>query len=215
MQVLLLVQILHQTIAHLQYLLNHSWIHPLRAYEYLVESVAKLSSLAQKTEVQKIVFYDHNNLQSVFSALAFSFKTLIHVVVPERLAIIDLVKEKDCKYCSDNIPKYILEKQSFFLIVLHVEGETDWINRFLREVKISSIDYLDIIIASALPGLALNYVSRPPHQLPIKSGYQYFQICPLGLKGEHWEKIIKTRSMGIFLSGYFMNIEIKLLAIEE
>lgn len=214
-QILLLLQILHQAMAQLQYLLMHSWVHPLNAYEYLVETISKLSALTKKTDVQKIVVYDHRDLKSVFRTLELSFKILIHEVVPERLAMIDFVKIGDFKYCSDNIPEHILEKHSFFLIVLNVDGEIDWINRFLREVKISSVPHLDVIIASALPGLSLSYVPRPPHQLPIKSGYQYFQLGCLGLKSEHWEKIVKTRSMGIFLSGFFVNVEIKLMAIEE
>lgn len=215
MQVLLLLQILHQTISQLQYLLGHTWFHPQRAYEYLMETVSKLSALTQKDNIEKTVMYDHKNLKAVFRDLELSFNTLINQVVPERLAVIDLVKDGDLRYCADNIPEYILEKHSFFLMVLHVEGEVDWINRFLREVKISSVDHLDIIITSALPGLPLRYVPRPPNQLPIKSGYQYFQLSSLAFKDEHWDQIMKTRSIGVFLSGLFVDVDIKLMAVEE
>lgn len=213
MQVSLLLQILEQTIAHLDHLCHHTGMHPERAYLLLIDAISKLKALSQDANMKEVPVYDHQNLKSVFGALETLFIHWIQDVIPERLAVIHFTKAGDVKYHAEHIPVQILAKHTLFLRVLNLEEEQDWVSRFLREVKISSIEHLDSIIASALPGLHLTYVVRPPHQLPIKTGYQYFQ---LGIgKGVHWEKIIKTRSMGVFLSGRFMNADIQLMALEE
>ena len=132
--------------------------------------------------------------------------------MPVQSAEIQLHRESDTNYVVDNIDRILFDKNQFYLAVSQESDNLDWIDQFTRQIKIASQQSIDDVLTSALSGVKVTHLQRPPIKLPMKSGYEYFYLEPFG---EFWQRVIKDRSLAIFLSQKFYQAKIELILIEE
>lgn len=207
----LLLEALQTELPVLQHYQTETSVHPEQIYLTLIRIIGRLSTFQQDGAEIKID-YDHDDLSRTFSKIEKMLGQLMNLVLPTRVINLQLQRESSTLYSADNIDSVFLSEQTFFIGVYMSAHDTSWIDRFAMHVKLGSREQLETIVSSALPGVQLTHMQRPPSKLPIKSGYEYFRLDPYG---QYWERVKMDRSLGMFVSQEFEQAKIDLVTVKE
>jgi len=93
--------------------------------------------------------------------------------------------------------KYLVGTK-MYLAVNSTLNETELAKKVPGLVKISSGTQLEKLKGSALPGIPLTHMSRPPSSIPMKLNFQYFS---LNQSGPAWEAVGKARNLAAWVPG--------------
>lgn len=208
----LLLQVLNPAAVQLRHFVNNPDAHPETLYRTLIDIASILQCYKADSEPNDIPVYEHGELSMVFGRLDSLLRSLIDSVMPSMTTGMKLNRENELRYSVDSIDILLLEKASFYLAITMEADDVSWFHEFPRKVKLGARSDIDMIIASAMPGVKLTHTQRPPNRLPIKSGYEYFRIEP---KGEFWDRVVEDRSMTLFLTKTFSSANIELVTVEE
>ena len=206
----LVLQALSAAIPLLRHYRENPELHPEDLYKTLCSAIGSLSPFSFDIEIQSIPKYNHGDLTRVFDNLEKQVRSLVDVAMPTQMASLTLTKEADLLWSADNIDSQHLEGNDFYLAVLSPMDDPNWVKHFEKIVKVGARADIEMIVASALQGISLVHIQRPPSNLPIKSGYEYFRV---ERKGDFWERIEKERTMGIYLPKAFMNIKMEVVLV--
>jgi type VI secretion system protein ImpJ len=83
-----------------------------------------------------------------------------------------------------------------------------------RLCKIASTSEIQVLMQAAAPGLALKTVIRPPPQIPLRAGTQYFALAP---DDRHWQSILANRNIALYLPPPFdpLRTKVELFAVAQ
>ncbi len=205
----LLLQLFNSTLPLLQHYYQFATLHPHKLYEVLISFAGSLMAFGQE---QNLPIYNHDKLTETFSDLFQTLNTLLENAMPSRMASLRLIRESDTLYAVDSIDSSLFAKSSFFIAVLHESADLQWLAPFARQVKLGARSVIESIVISALPGVKLTHMQRPPSKLPIKAGYEYFYIEP---QGDFWDQIKVERTLALFTPLDFMKAQIELVTVQE
>jgi type VI secretion system protein ImpJ len=208
----LLLQVLNPAAAQLRHFAGNADTHPENLYRTLIDIASVLQCYKANSDLSQIPAYEHSDLSQVFMGIDGLLRTLIDAVMPSMTMGMKLSRESELLYSVDSIDILLFEKASFFLAVNLDNDDASWFQDFPRKVKLGARSDIEMIIASAMPGVTLTHTQRPPNRLPIKSGYEYFRLEP---RGEFWERLVEDRSMALFLTHEFAKASVELITIEE
>ncbi|CAN5327784.1 type VI secretion system baseplate subunit TssK [soil metagenome] len=207
----LLLLILNSTLPCLQYLSKNQTLPPQQLYLELAKLAGSLCSFSYEPNTS-IPSYQHEDLSNTFSRLEIILRSLLDAVLPTQMTPLRLMREQDTLYSVDNIDSLLFDKVAFFLAVNYMTNTSDWINQFVRQVKLGSRTSIHLLVNSALTGVKITHTHRPPNKLPVKAGYEYFYIEPTG---DCWQQIRSERTMAIFLPYLFIDAQIELVTVQE
>ena len=71
---------------------------------------------------------------------------------------------------------------------------------------------MDQLIAQALRGVGLLHLPTPPSEIPVQPGRYYFQV---DRHGDHWDAIVSSRTMSIYLPPEFTDLKLEAMAVKE
>ncbi|MEJ2452848.1 MAG: type VI secretion system baseplate subunit TssK [Candidatus Thiodiazotropha sp.] len=208
----LLMQVLNPAAAQLRHFASNPDAHPENLYRSLIDIASVLQCYKANFESDEIPVYEHADLSKVFLGLDRVLRSLIDAVMPSMTAGLRLNRETELLHSVDSIDIMLFEKTTFFMAVSMDGDDVSWFNEFPRKVKLGARSDIEMIIASAMPGVTLTHTQRPPNRLPIKSGYEYFRLEP---KGEFWERVVEDRSIALFLTQEFAKASVDLITVEE
>lgn len=212
----LLLQTLEPAAAALRSLRANPGSHPWQAYDVLSRLVAGLRIFAQPdddAEAPEPPVYDHSELQSVMQALDRVADDLIGTALPQHLASIRLVRESESILQLEGVESRLLDEHTLFLAVrFDAATSMTWIDDLPRQVKVGARSELERIVASALPGVQLIHVQRPPNRLPVKTGYEYFR---LDKSGEFWGRAREAGSLALYMPGAFRDARVDMVSVHE
>ena len=208
----LVLQALSGAIPILQHFRQNPELHPEQLYQLLARVIGSLCPFSFEIDVHSITRYRHGELTQVFQKLEHQLRTLIDVAMPSKMAAIKLTREADSLYSIDNIDSTLFANCTFFIAVYAEIDDPMWVMHFERMIKVGARADIEMIVASALPGAKITHSPRPPSNLPIKSGYEYFRIEP---RGTFWDKIVAERTMGIFVPREFVKVKMEVVTVQE
>ena len=208
----LILQTLSGAIPMLRHFKENPQLHPEQLYQVLAKVIGSLCPFSFDIDVHSIPKYRHNDLTKTFDGIERQLRTLVDVAMPAKMATLQLTKEADLLWSVDNIDSQHLGKNDFYLAVLSPMDDPMWVKHFERIVKVGARADIEMIVASAMPGVRLVHLQRPPSNLPIKSGYEYFRIEP---KGEFWDRISTERTMGVYLPKAFMKVKMEIVLVPK
>jgi type VI secretion system protein ImpJ len=81
-----------------------------------------------------------------------------------------------------------------------------------RRFKIATPDAVEKRVLSALPGSPISHVSQVPSAIPVRPGFSYFTIEPVG---ELYDEMIRSESICIYVPNGFDDLKIELMAIVQ
>ncbi len=213
--VLWLIQTLNSFIPLLGHFYKSQTSHPIEVYQALAQFVGELSTLAVNIRASDVPEYRHDDLMYTFGGINTMIRTLLNLVSapPSKFRPIPLQKVSETSFQGRIDDSTLFMPQYRFFVGIKADvSQEKIIDEIPKKAKIGSIETIELLTHSALPGVSLFYSALPPSAIPRKSGYVYFS---LDNRGPYWDSIRKSSSIAVFIPPDFPRPEIEMMAVEE
>lgn len=194
-------------------LLNHFSLtptHPETLYSALAQLCGELMTFSSEHTLKEIPHYDHENLTTVFSRIDILIRELLETVVSDRYAQIPLDNTKPSFHFGRLDSERLIENVDYYLSVSSERPTAELLDTIPLKLKAGSPDDVEKILNSALPGVRLAHATQTPSALPIRVGNHYFTLEP---QGQVFERMLKARSVCIYVPQTLIDIKIELFAV--
>lgn len=206
-----LLRILSGALPALRHFQKNPELHPELLFRQLVQILAELKALSAEDD-SDLPEYRHDALDLVFPALFAQMQGLLHVQATNQSPAMVLRRETECLWSAEDVAVETFQRHTFFLEVDHPGDDSNWINDFVRQIKVGPRGMIDLMVASALPGVKLVHAQRPPARLSIRSGREYFRLEP---RGDFWNAMLEEGSLAVFVSRPFADTKLSLVIVKE
>lgn len=196
----------------LSHLKHIGHIHPERLYCELTELLSRISIFEHSQLIDTLPPYQHKNLTEVFSQFELLISQMLDGVVPKKMSGLKLTKVSDALYHLPTIDSSQITNNDFYLAVYYESSDSKWIDTFGEQVKVGSVENIEIIVASALNGVSVTHCQRPPNKLAVKSGYEYFRIEP---HGDIWQQVMEEQSLAIFVPYHLQGANVEIVTVDK
>ena len=194
----------------LQHLFETRHGHPESLFSAMLNLAGSLTTFSKDIHPRDLPRYDHEELGDCFHRLDETIRYLLETVVPSNFISLPLKLTQTSIYGTPlEDDKYFANTKMFFAINCEAP-EDKVISSVPYLVKVCSANHIEHLVQSALPGLPLTHVPRPPSAIPVKVNYQYFSISQSGVC---WEAITRSRSLAAYCPGDFPNPQMELLIL--
>ncbi|MCP4323979.1 MAG: type VI secretion system baseplate subunit TssK [Alteromonadales bacterium] len=196
-------------LSHLKQMVH---VHPERLYSEFTQLLSRISLFEHSQLIDTLPLYQHNDLTAIFAQFEQMITQLLDGVVPKKMSGLKLDKLSDALYQIATIDSAQFENNDFYLAVYFEASDSKWIDTFGEQVKIGSVDKIDIIVSSALNGLSVTHCQRTPNKLAVKSGYEYFR---LESHGHIWQQIVDEQSLAVFVPYSLQKATIEIVIVDK
>jgi type VI secretion system protein ImpJ len=104
------------------------------------------------------------------------------------------------------------ERNRFHLVLTTESGTGQLVESVLRIAKLSTREYLPILITQALNGVRLEHLPTPPQELPRKIDAAYFRI-------DHhagpWQEVILKNNLALYWDSAPEDLRVELIVIRR
>jgi len=192
-------------------------IHPWLFYGVLRQIVGELSSFSERVNAigeskagERILPpYDHRNLHECFAAAQTLISQLLDEITAGPEYIIPLLY--DGTYFAADLPPAVFEGRNRFYLVLKTEEDLKALLPSLATAaKLSSREFLPLVIARALPGIGLEHLPVPPQELPRRASCLYFQVDH---HHEQWGSVKKGNNLALYWDRAPEDLEAELMVV--
>ena len=166
--------------------------HPEKLYRALLALAGALSTFSGQIQARDLPAYDHDDLGPRFQQLDAIIRELLETVVPINHVVLPLRETGASIHAVALDDDKLLRAPKMFLGVSAAVGADEVARRVPAVVKVSSGDGVDRLVRQALMGAALRYQPTPPSCMPVKQGFQYFDI---ERHGSEWDAIRIARNL--------------------
>lgn len=214
---LLALRSINRYVPILYHLTESQQVHPWQVYGVLRQLIGELSSFSERVNVLGelddgtilISKYDHWNLWKCFSTAQSLITQLLDEITAGPEYILRLVY--DGTYYSAEMLPAMFEGRNRYYLVLKTEADPKLLLKSLSTVaKLSSREFLPILIARALPGIRLDHLPVPPQELPRRAHSYYFQIDH---HGDQWTSVEKGQNIGLYWDAAPDDLEAELMIV--
>ncbi len=194
-------------------------VHPWEVYGVLRQLVGELATFSENYDLfgtprgqeSGVPPYDHWEAYSGFGKIRQILGDLIDEITAGPEYVLSL--PYDGTYFSAELAASVFSAgHVYYLVIRSSENPEEVIKDFLTSAKISSREYLPLLIARALPGLRVEPLSAPPPQLPRREGCTYWRLDTLG---DHWAAIQKGQNIAIYWDSAPRDVEIELMVVSS
>jgi type VI secretion system protein ImpJ len=186
--------------------------HPYEVYNVLCQLTGALCTFSAEVSVTQIPRYDHNNLTATFGTLVKIIRSILEADISAGCVNLPLTQINQATYVCSIADQRLLSTAKFFLGVSAKVPEKELIVGALQRIKMCSREKLDILISSAMPGLSLLHVSRPPEGLSTKPSFVYFSVDQ---QGSFWDAVKTAGSLAFYFPNNFPELKIEVLALKN
>ncbi|MBD3242533.1 MAG: type VI secretion system baseplate subunit TssK [Chitinivibrionales bacterium] len=207
-----MLQVLNASVPLLMHHHESGQSHPRELFLALVQLCGSLCTFSADYDAAELGRYDHDSLASVFERLFAVVRAVLGADFGASCLRFDLEPAGPAMYGATVGDRRLFDEARFFLGVKADVPEKDLVLQVLQRAKMSSRERLDVLIASAMPGLQLVHVPRPPERLAAKPSYVYFA---LGQRGDTWNGIKGSGSPALYFPNEYEGLHMELLALRE
>ena len=167
--------------------------HPAALFTALLELAGTLTTFGDGG-LEDLPEYTHGDLTTSFGRLQELIVTLLDTSVPQHYVTLPLRRTRATVY------EAALQEERFFTasqmyIAVAAGGDADVARRVPQMLKVSSSDAIERLIRTAVGGITLRHVPKPPRAVPIKLNYEYFSV---ERTGEDWDAIRMSRKIAVY-----------------
>ena len=207
-----LLHTVNSSIPGMAHLFRTKLVHPERLYFEMAELAGKLMTFTPDRHPKDIVRYEHTDLYYTFSQLAAEIRDMLETVIPTRCVPIPLENPRESLYIGRIQDDRLLKEAAFYLGVKAQIPESRLIERVPRVAKIASLDVIEPVIGTGLPGVMLMHASPPPAPIPTRVGFHYFSLDSIG---PYWDAIKGSKNIAIYLpADEFPDEKVELYAVK-
>jgi type VI secretion system protein ImpJ len=214
---LLALRSLNRYVSMLVHLAEAGQVHPWAAYGVLRQLIGEMTTFSERISVTGalddgtvlVPAYKHQDLWRCFSAAQSLVTQLLDEITAGPEYMLNLLF--DGTYYAADLPPAIFEGRNRFFIALQTEADPQTVLTSVEQIaKLSSREYLPILIARSLPGIQLTYLQAPPQELPRRANTLYFQIDH---HGDAWAQVQGGNNLALYWDAAPEDLKAELMAV--
>jgi type VI secretion system protein ImpJ len=195
----------------LMHFLDAPAAHPEALYRELARLGGQLLTHASEGHPRDLPPYRHDDLTATFSALDARLRSALETHITARYVPLPLTRSAGGVHTA-RLPEAVLDGHRLYLSVLSSAPSDKIIAQTAAKAKIAASARVPTLMAQALKGVGLTYLSVPPAEIPAQPGTSYFE---LQRSGDEWAQAVETRTLGIFLPPDFTDLKMEFMAVKE
>lgn len=207
-----LLHTLNTAYSQLSHLYHNAKLHPERLYESLLNIASQLATFSSLYKVGDLPHYSHDKANESFTHIISIIRELINTVIASNFISIPLRQNKPSYYVGELNSDKITRNSQLYLSVSSSAPMHELVDIVPRRFKVATPDAVEKRVLSALPGSPVTHVSQVPSAIPVRPGFSYFTLEPIG---ELYEEMIKSESICIYVPNGFDDLKIELMAIVQ
>lgn len=207
-----LLHTLNTAYSQLSHLYNNPKLHPERLYESLLNVASQLATFSSLYKVSDLPQYRHDNTNDSFITIIAIIRELLNTVIASNFICIPLRQNKHSYYTGELSSDKITRNSQLYLSVSSSIAMHELVDMVPRRFKVATPDAVEKRVLSALPGSPVSHISQVPSAIPVRPGFSYFMIEPIGAL---YDEMIKSESLCIYVPNGFDDLKIELMAIVQ
>jgi len=153
--------------------------------------------------------YDHQNLGECFFSAHLLIIKLLDEITSGPEYVLPLLYD-GTYFTSEMKPENFEQKYRYFLALKSGDESRSFLQSVSAVVKLSSRERMPLLIARALPGIALEYLLTPPQELPRRANTFYYAVDG---NGEQWAQVEKGRNIALYWDNAPEDLEVELMIV--
>lgn len=206
-----LLHTLNGAIPGLLHLLAQPAAHPEQVYLELARLAGHLHTFAGDGHAKDLPPYQHDDLTVTFATLERRLKALLEPKITARYTGLPLSRNAGGIW-STKLPEAVLADHRLYLSVQSSAPLDKIVQQTAAKAKVAAASRVPALIAQALKGLGLTYLSVPPGEIPAQPGTSYFEVQR---EGDEWDRVSETQSLAVFLPPDFTDLKMEFMAVKE
>lgn len=207
-----LLHALNTAYSQLSHLYNNPKLHPERLFEALLSVASQLTTFSSLYQVSDLPQYQHNQAHEAFVGIISIIRELLNTVIASNFISIPLQQTKPSFYLGELSSDKITRNSQLYLSVSSSVPMHELIDLVPRRFKVATPDGVEKRVLSALPGLPVSHVTQVPSAIPVRPGFSYFTIEPIGAL---YDEMMKAESICIYVPNGFDDLKLELMAIVQ
>jgi len=203
---------LNSSLGPLRHLCVSKRAHPEELFVELSGLAGALCTFGIDSQPGSLPLYGHLHLAECMEALDKHIRAHIELIVPSNCVPIPLTQSAQFFYEGRITDERTFNRSRWILGIHCAIGEAELIESTGRLIKICARDFVPRLVERALSGMKLSHLPVPPPALSPKLEFQYFAIDKAG---PCWDRLLKTREIGIYVPGELPDPEIELSVLLE
>jgi type VI secretion system protein ImpJ len=182
-------------------------------YLALSQLAGQLSTFSADSDPASLPKFAYTDLRSTFEPLFARLGTLLGEMAAVQYTAVPLEQRPGGLHLARIQDDRILRSQ-LFLAVKSELSDQQVAEQVPRLCKIASTAEIQGLMQAAAPGLSLKVVHRPPPQIPLRAGTQYFALAP---DDRHWQSILANKNIALYLPPPFdpVRTKVELFAVGQ
>ncbi len=207
----LLLHTLNGAIPGLLHLLRQGGTHPEALHLHLAGLAGSLHTFSGEGQSKDVPAYDHERPMAGFAALEARLRELLESRITARYTPLIPEKRPGGIHVA-KMPETVLSGHRIYLSVSSSAPSDKVMAQTPVKAKVASAGRVPQLVAQAMKGMALSYLSVPPAEIPAQPGSSYFALA---CEGEEWELVAQTRTLAIHLPPDFTDLRLEFMAVKD
>ncbi len=207
-----LLHCVNSSLAPLRHLLVAKRGHPEELFAELSRLGGALCTFALDSHPRDLPLYDHNRLSECFEKLDRHIREHLETIIPTNCISIPLKRTEPYYYEGEITDTRVFSRSRWVFGIRAPIGEVELMDTTPRLIKVCTPPFVRELVKRALPGLALTHLPVPPPAISARLEAQYFGISR---NGPCWDHMVKTRQIGVYVPGEFLDPDIEILVVLE
>lgn len=191
---------------------HESTIHPHELFRTLSQLAGALCSFSMGHAAMDLPRYEHRTPALCFSALFDTIRQMLAVDIAASCVALQFEQLTAATYRCSLPPPDVLSQSRLYLGACALVASKELVVAFVQRAKLCTPEHIEVLIASAMPGLRLMHVSSPPPQLITKTNAVYFA---LEHQGTFWDEVCSSGSLALYFPHSFGELNLELLVLRD
>ena len=182
----------------IRYLAELGDVPPRTAYWALTQFAGQLAAFSPEADMAASLPYEFLDLRRSFDAVFSLLEHLISATDVETHITCPLELHDQSRFFGDLTDPRLANCRRFFLAVESSTPRARLVQEIVQNAKITSLDDLEIVLASNVGGVDVRENQQPPPQLPQRQGLVYFDM-PIRHDDVYWRHVAQDRNVVVWL----------------
>jgi type VI secretion system protein ImpJ len=180
-----------------RYFMQAPGAHPSELYAQMLSLAGALTAFTLKLDPNELPMYNHDDLGSCFTDLDTKLRHLLDTAIPRYFVTLPLKPTEHAYVYATSITEDRFLDDGRVFLAIHSETKAEQLIKTAPSMtKIASSAQIQQIINSAVPGVRIVRPANPPDGIPMRLGYEYFQ---LETTGPYWQGIKTSRNLAVYV----------------
>ena len=207
-----LLQTINACLPLLAHISNTGRVHPEILYQTLARLAGELSVFSTTYSLGDIPPYIHTDLFKTYRDIDQKIRGVIEGTTRVQCITIPLEIARENIWTGGFTDERLFASSQFYLIVSGNIPEDQLRDMVPKRIKVGSMNELDMIVSTAMPGVRIYYTPRPPASIPVKQGDQHFR---LESQGDFWDSVTRSKTVSFYVPADLRGLRLQLVATKE